>query len=90
EILRRAVSALHEAIIHGHRFMTYDEALDTRKKNDFSLLTSLREALQEDRGLYLVYQPKISLVTGRVTGVEALLRWKHSEHGEVLPELFIP
>nr|WP_235193323.1 hypothetical protein [Pantoea ananatis] len=42
EILRRAVSALHEAIIHGHRFMTYDEALDTRKKNDFSLLTSLK------------------------------------------------
>lgn len=90
EILRRAVSALHEAISHGHRFMTYDEALDNRKKNDFSLLTGLREALHEDRGLYLVYQPKVSLLTGQITGVEALLRWKHATHGEVLPGLFIP
>ncbi|PKE29459.1 sensor domain-containing phosphodiesterase [Rahnella sp. AA] len=90
EILRRAVSALHEAISRGYRFMTYDEALDNQKKNDFSLLTGLREALHEDRGLYLVYQPKVSLVTGRVTGVEALLRWKHAEYGEVLPGLFIP
>ncbi|MFO6299053.1 sensor domain-containing phosphodiesterase [Rahnella selenatireducens] len=90
EILRRAVSALHEAISREHRFMTFDATLDDRKKNDFSLLTGLRKALQEDRGLYLVYQPKISLATGLVTGVEALLRWKHSEHGEVLPGLFIP
>ncbi|MBV6817421.1 EAL domain-containing protein [Rahnella sp. PD12R] len=90
EILRRAVSALHEAISHGHRYMTYDEVLDNRKKNDFSLLTGLREALHEDRGLYLVYQPKVSLLTGQITGVEALLRWKHATHGEVLPGLFIP
>ena len=90
EMLRRAVSALHEAISHEHRFMTFDATLDNRKKNDFSLLTGLRKALQEDNGLYLVYQPKVSLVTGLVTGVEALLRWKHPEHGEVLPGLFIP
>ncbi|MEF3108925.1 EAL domain-containing protein [Raoultella sp. WB_B2P2-3] len=90
EILRRAVSALHEAISQGHRFSTYDGALDTRKKSDFSLLTELRQTLQENQGLYLVYQPKISLATGRVTGAEALLRWQHPKNGEVLPGKFIP
>lgn len=90
EILRRAVSALHEAISQEHRFTTYDGALDSRKKSDFSLLTGLRQALHEDQGLYLVYQPKISLVTGCVTGAEALLRWHHPVHGEVLPGKFIP
>lgn len=90
EILRRAVSALHEAISQRLRFTTYNEALDARKKSDFSLLTGLRQALHENQGLYLVYQPKISLQTGRVTGAEALLRWRHPEKGEVLPGEFIP
>lgn len=90
EILRRAVSALHEAISQRHRFTVYDDALDTRKKIDFSLLTEVRQAIHENQGLYLVYQPKISLVTGRVTGAEALLRWQHPENGEVLPGVFIP
>lgn len=90
EILRRAVSALHEAISQGHYFSTYNNALDTRKKNDFSLLTDLRQTLQDNQGLYLVYQPKISLVTGRVTGAEALVRWRHPKKGEILPAKFIP
>lgn len=90
EILRRAVSALHEAISQKHGYMTYDHALDNRKKQDFALLTGLRRALQENQGLYLVYQPKVSLITGDVTGVEALLRWQHPDNGEVLPGVFIP
>lgn len=90
EILRRAVSALHEAISQGQRFAAYDDVLDTRKKRDFSRLTELRQTLRENQGLYLVYQPKISLVTGRVTGAEALIRWKHPTNGEVLPGEFIP
>lgn len=90
EILRRAVSALHEGISQGRRFTVYDDALDISKKADFSLLTEVRKALHENQGLYLVYQPKISLVTGRVVGAEALLRWQHPKNGEVLPTAFIP
>lgn len=90
EILRRAVSALHEAISQGHSFTSYNEALDIRKKRDFNLLTELRQTLQGNLGLYLVYQPKISLATGHVTGAEALIRWKHPINGEVLPRDFIP
>src|SRR5207302_5032989 len=36
------------------------------------------------------YQPKADLVDGRITGVEALLRWNHAEHGVVPPDEFIP
>ncbi|MFU0889294.1 EAL domain-containing protein [Kluyvera sichuanensis] len=90
EILRRAVSALHEGISQGRRFTVYDDALDASKKADFSLLTEVRKALHENQGLYLVYQPKISLVTGHVVGAEALLRWQHPKNGEVLPSAFIP
>ncbi len=89
EILRRAVSALHEGISQGAG-LQFMMTLDSRKKTDFSLLTEVRQALHENQGLYLVYQPKISLVTGRVTGAEALLRWQHPKNGEVLPGVFIP
>lgn len=90
EILRRAVSALHEAISQKKRFMTYDAEIDNKKRNDFQLLSELRKALHEGSGLYLVYQPKISLTTGSVTGAEALIRWKHPLLGEIMPGQFIP
>lgn len=90
EILRRAVSALHEAISQKKMFMTYDAEIDNKKRNDFHLLAELRKALHEDSGLYLVYQPKISLSTGEVTGAEALIRWKHPVLGEIMPGQFIP
>lgn len=39
--------------------------------------------------LYLAYQPKVSTSTGRVVGAEALVRWKHEEHGEVSPAILV-
>lgn len=50
---------------------------------------ALRSALQAGT-LYLLYQPKISMQTGRVVGVEALARWKHPELGAAMPEVFVP
>lgn len=90
EILRRGVSALHDSISHKRTVMAYSEEADDRKKADFLLLTALRKAVQEDKGLYLVYQPKLSLNTRELAGVEALLRWRHPEMGEILPGVFIP
>jgi EAL domain-containing protein (putative c-di-GMP-specific phosphodiesterase class I) len=49
----------------------------------------LRRAIAQDR-LFLHYQPKVSMATGDVCGVEALLRWPHPLHGFIAPDYFIP
>jgi EAL domain-containing protein (putative c-di-GMP-specific phosphodiesterase class I) len=54
-----------------------------------NLHTQLRTALQK-KEFELHYQPQIHLITGRVVGMEALIRWKHPEHGMVSPARFIP
>ncbi|HVC53914.1 MAG TPA: EAL domain-containing protein [Stellaceae bacterium] len=54
-----------------------------------SLADDLGRALVGDE-LFLVYQPKVSLGSGRWSGAEALLRWRHPERGLVPPNLFIP
>ena len=52
-------------------------------------MSELRQAIIKDQ-LFLTFQPKVNLAKGRVTGVEALLRWQHPEHGIILPDQFIP
>lgn len=51
--------------------------------------TELRYALERNE-LFAVYQPQIEVATGRTTGFEALLRWRHHERGLIPPEVFIP
>src|SRR3712207_1859906 len=53
------------------------------------LATDLRTALEEG-GLAVHYQPQVELATGRVTGVECLLRWPHPELGAIGPDEFVP
>ncbi len=90
EALRRAVSALHEAIGRDVPAMRFSEATDSRHTQDFTLMNDLAAALREDRGLWLAYQPKVCLHTGRPVGLEALVRWRHPVRGELSPALFVP
>ncbi|OON41283.1 hypothetical protein BTJ39_04785 [Izhakiella australiensis] len=90
ETLRRAVSALHDAINYRQPLCLYDSFTDQIKKDDFQLLNDLGRQLAQGPGLHLVYQPKLSLHDGTITGVEALLRWNHPVLGEVSPARFIP
>lgn len=53
------------------------------------MAAELRQALLNDE-FHLVYQPSVELRSGRILGVEALLRWQHPERGKVLPGEFIP
>jgi len=90
ELLRRADLALYQAKFDTrgtHRF--FEEDMNIRIQRRKHLEHDLRVALDQ-RQLELHYQPQLDLRSGRMTGVEALLRWRHVEHGWVPPADFIP
>jgi EAL domain-containing protein (putative c-di-GMP-specific phosphodiesterase class I) len=67
----------------------YQADRDQYTPKRLALLGELRRAL-ENKELVLFYQPKADIRTGHVTGVEALVRWQHPEHGLTFPDEFIP
>jgi EAL domain-containing protein (putative c-di-GMP-specific phosphodiesterase class I) len=67
----------------------YDPATDPNTTRRLRLTSDLRKAVQDD-ALELWYQPKASLKTGQITGVEALCRWAHPIYGNIPPDEFIP
>ncbi|WP_312228497.1 sensor domain-containing phosphodiesterase [Pseudescherichia sp.] len=89
EILRQAISALHEAMRQQIPLLAFDPILDQKRNNHFRLLHDLSEAIKAKDQLYLVYQPKISLHTGLTEGCEALLRWHHPVQGNVPPSTIV-
>jgi diguanylate cyclase (GGDEF)-like protein len=72
---------------HGHTF--YDPGFDHYSPRRLTLLGELRKAINNNQ-LSLYYQPKISIETGFVTGLEALVRWHHPTHGRIFPDEFVP
>lgn len=89
EVLRQAVSALHEAIERRQAFFAYDADSDSRKNRCFQRLHDLASALRGTPGLYLVYQPQLCLHSNKTVGLEALLRWDHPLFGHIPPCEFI-
>jgi diguanylate cyclase len=71
-------------------FAVYSPDRDHNSTARLTLMGDLRSALSAEDQLALHYQPKIDLRTGRVVGVEALLRWNHPVHGFMPPDAFIP
>ena len=90
EAIRRALSALHEAIVLQSPFQLFDSESDHKRNQEFQRLNDLARAVRGRYGLYLVYQPKVCLHTGKTVGLEALLRWNHPVEGEIPPGRFIP
>jgi diguanylate cyclase (GGDEF)-like protein len=88
-LIQRADVAMYDAKKSQGRIETYSIERDPYSPARLSLLGELRRAIEGDE-LVLHYQPKISLATDRVTGVEALVRWEHPEHGLLQPEHFVP
>src|SRR3990172_13298910 len=70
-------------------FAVYDPQRDQNSLRNLSLMGDLRAAI-DDSQLELFYQPKVNLRTGRVFGVEALVRWRHPIYGLMYPDEFIP
>jgi diguanylate cyclase (GGDEF)-like protein len=89
DVLRRADIAMSHAKEQRTGLETYRPELDAGSRERLTRLTDLRRAIT-DGSLSVWVQPKVSLHDGRVTGVEALVRWMHPEHGMILPDDFIP
>jgi diguanylate cyclase (GGDEF)-like protein len=88
-LLKRAEVAMYFAKERRQGLAFYDSAQDRHSIQRLSLLGELRRAL-ESEGLHLRYQPKVVLASGRPSGAEALLRWRHPRLGEVQPAEFVP
>ncbi len=89
-LLKNADDAMYRAKESGGNSLAFVSELGKRTVGDrMVLVAGLRRALDENQ-LLLLYQPKVSIRTGAVTGVEALVRWKHPERGLMLPGTFIP
>jgi diguanylate cyclase (GGDEF)-like protein len=90
KLLSNADLALARARQDGPgRFHFFESAMDAQQLARRSLEVDLRRALAL-RELALVYQPQFNLASGRITGFEALLRWRHPKRGFVSPVDFIP
>lgn len=89
-LLKNADSALYRAKALGrNNYQLCTAELKTRAMERLSLENSLRLALEREE-LAVDYQPVVSLVSGRITGMEALVRWNHPERGLMPPDQFIP
>jgi diguanylate cyclase (GGDEF)-like protein len=89
-LLRRANIARHRAEDAGVDSISYfTTGLDTTAADLMKLEADLRNAISH-KELLLYYQPQVDLQTGKVVGVETLLRWQHPERGMVPPSCFIP
>ena len=88
-LLRCADSAMYAAKDLSTELELFDGKRDHHSPTRLKRLGELRQAL--DRGeLVLHYQPKLLLESGRIPGVEALVRWQHPEHGLLPPGEFVP
>ncbi len=89
ELLQRADIAMYVAKETHAGFVLFDPRLDQHSPRRLALLGELRRAIDHQQ-LVVHYQPKVDAQSGRVLGVEALVRWQHPEHGLVPPDEFIP
>ncbi len=89
-LLKNADMAMYHSKHEGRNgYHFYTASLMARTQEGLSLENKLRRALEREE-LFLHYQPKVQVRTGRVVGVEALLRWQHPELGLISPTKFIP
>ncbi len=88
-LLRNAEAALKDAKRTGRRYLFYAPQMNAQVAEQLKLENDLRRAVEE-RQFVLYYQPRVDLVTGNITGFEALMRWMHPERGLISPVDFIP
>ncbi|MDL4840532.1 bifunctional diguanylate cyclase/phosphodiesterase [Aquibacillus rhizosphaerae] len=78
----------HQSVTYKHEVIEYDASVHTYSL-ERQLVNDVQQAMEKNE-LFLVYQPKVCTKTMQVTGLEALLRWNHPQHGLISPGVFIP
>lgn len=89
ELIRNAHVGMEITPRGGNETGLYSPLYDIYNESRLTLMADLRTALQQNQ-TKLYYQPKQNLTTGKIVGVEALIRWHHDERGWVSPDDFIP
>ena len=87
-LLQKADVAMYEAKRSQLAWTVYSPQRDVHTKQRLELVEDLRDAIS-GQGLVLYYQPKLNLRTGRIEGVEALVRWDHPTKGLLSPAAFV-
>ena len=89
-LIKNADTAMYVAKGKGrNNFQFFKGEMNVRAVERAIIEANLRQALEKNQ-FVLYYQPKVNLNTGQITGAEALLRWRHDEWGEVVPDIFVP
>lgn len=90
ELVRFAsLAASRAAQINSRSVVAFNSSMNSLVLHDHKIETEMRKGL--DQGQFSVhYQPLVDLITGQISGAEALMRWNHPEWGNVAPSEFIP
>ncbi|WP_010677594.1 sensor domain-containing protein [Bacillus timonensis] len=89
-LLKRAAIALNSLKERGgNGYLFFDEDMERRSLERVHFENALRDSIQLEE-FSIHYQPKIDLFSGRIVGIEALIRWRHPELGLISPAKFIP
>jgi diguanylate cyclase (GGDEF)-like protein len=89
ELVQNAEAALKEAKTSGEQYLHHRIEMNSELARRVSMEHRLRLAL-ENNEFVLHYQPKVTLLTGKIASVEALLRWNDAERGLMAPATFLP
>lgn len=89
-LIKLADIAMYVAKERGkNNYQFYSSQLSALSSRKMELENGLRKALEQNQ-LLLYYQPQVEIATGKIVGIEALIRWQHPEYGLVPPNEFIP
>nr|WP_246627964.1 EAL domain-containing protein [Paenibacillus oenotherae] len=88
-LIKNADTAMYSAKVHRNEFANYMPEMNVTAHDRLRLESDLRRALEQEQ-FTLAYQPLVNLNTGKVVGVEALVRWHHPQRGLLPPGEFIP
>lgn len=89
-LIQHADAAMYRAKHEGRNtYRLYQADIDRKARDQLSMETALRNAVETGEGLYMAYQPLVRRDNKQLISAEALARWDHPEHGPILPGKFI-